>query len=149
MASLDTEHGFKSLWRLRRAAPRDRTGLAEMTDEVQRSLGRIEGTQKEILRSLTELGNKFAEHVQQDQISFSSVRALVFEQKQDLKKQFEDAGEARNKHLNEQDVKLDALMTARAVLTGQMTLGQKILAGTGAAVLLLWEGFQAYMKYRH
>lgn len=120
-----------------------------MTDEVQRSLGRIEGTQKEILRSLTELGNKFAEHVQQDQISFSSVRNLVFEQKQDLKKQFEDAGEARNKHLNEQDVKLDALMTARAVLTGQMTLGQKILAGTGAAVLLLWEGFQAYMKYRH
>lgn len=109
--------------------------------EVQRSLGRIEGTQTQILTELKSLRVDFGEHKNDDQKNFSSLRSLVFTQRDDLKMeiagQFKNADAARNQHLNEQDVKLDAIMTARAVLLGQLTMGQKILAAIGAFAIFV------------
>jgi hypothetical protein len=50
-----------------------------MSDEnVQRALGRIEGTQTQILEMLDKLSESFGEHKNEDQRNFSSVRALFF-----------------------------------------------------------------------
>jgi hypothetical protein len=96
-----------------------------MDEDVQRSLGRIEGTQTQILSELRRLQDTLSEHIQADQIGFSSVRVLVNEQRQNLDAAFKENDRARNQHLNEQDIKLDALtaITNRAKGAGWAILG--------------------------
>lgn len=76
---------------------------------VQRALGRIEGTQTQILAELKNLRENFGDHKNEDQKNFSSVRRLVADQQEAIRKAFDAQAVARNQHLNEQDVKLDAL----------------------------------------
>ncbi|HCE07486.1 MAG TPA: hypothetical protein DEQ40_02580 [Oxalobacteraceae bacterium] len=110
-----------------------------MADEnVQRALGRIEGTQTQILDALNKLSDSFGEHKQEDQRNFSSVRHLVFTKLQ-------ENDESREKHLGEQDVKLDALKqdADRAKGAGWVILGLlgSLAAAVGAAVLSVFSGW--------
>lgn len=105
-------------------------GLAEVSDsETQRALGRIEGTQSQILKKLEELTNGFGDHKNEDQKNFSSVRRLVFDQKDEILANIKDGNADREIHLNEQDTKLDALKqdADRAKGAGWVILG--ILGG--------------------
>lgn len=110
-----------------------------MADEnVQRALGRIEGTQAQILDKLEKLSENFGEHKQEDQRNFSSVRQLLFTK-------LRENDDAREKHLGEQDVKLDALKqdSDRAKGAGWVILGLlgSLAAAVGAAVLAVFDGW--------
>lgn len=110
---------------------------------LERALGRIEGTQAQILLELRQLRNDFGEHKNEDQKNFSSVRNLVYGE---LKKQDIE----REAHLAEQDKKLDALKedSDRAKGAGWAILG--LLGGlatfVGGAVLSVVEG---WIKIHH
>lgn len=123
-------------------------------DETQRSLGRIEGAQGEILKAqhalfkaLEALSNRVAEHVQKDQLEFSASRNLAYQLRDELKTQFEAQAISRDEHLDAQDLKLNALMTARAVLLGQLTMGQRIVAAIGAVALFAVTIYEAWRKF--
>jgi hypothetical protein len=73
-----------------------------MSDDVQRALGRIEGTQGEILKKLEKLSGELGDHRNDDQRSFSSVRSLI-------DRKISDQDDAREAHFAQQDTKLDAL----------------------------------------
>jgi len=109
-----------------------------MTDEVQRSLGRIEGTQTRILDELTKLRDDFGAHKADDQRNFSSLRV-------DMKSQFEANDRARNEHLTEQDTKLDIIQrdSDRAKGAGWAILGiMGLLASlVGGAVMAALSGW--------
>ena len=71
-------------------------------DEVQRSLGRIEGGQIQLLSEIKSLRADFTAHAATDLTSFAAVR-------NEMQAGFEESTRARNQHLNEQDAKLDGL----------------------------------------
>ena len=99
-----------------------------MADEhVQRALGRIEGTQSQILAKLDRLAEDFSQHKNEDQKNFSSIRSLFFSK-------LEEQNVTREKHLGDQDKKLDALKedADRAKGAGWVILG---LLGSFAAFL--------------
>lgn len=110
-----------------------------MADEhVQRALGRIEGTQEQILAELRSLRGEFSEHKNEDQKNFSSVRAMFFTK-------LEEQDKTREAHLGKQDQKLDALKedSDRAKGAGWVILG---LFGTlasfvGGAVIAVLGGW--------
>jgi hypothetical protein len=110
-----------------------------MPDEnVQRALGRIEGTQAQILAKLDRLSKDFGDHKNDDQKNFSSVRALFFSK-------IDEQNVLRERHLGEQDQKLDALKedSDRAMGAGVVILwmlGGLATAG-GAAALAIWTGW--------
>jgi hypothetical protein len=114
-----------------------REGLP-MPDDVQRALGRIEGTQSQILAELKSLRSDFCEHKNDDQRNFSGVRKLFFEK-------LEEQNKTRENHLGEQDRKLDALKqdSDRAKGAGWVILG--LLGGlatfVGGAVLAVISGW--------
>jgi hypothetical protein len=114
-----------------------------MADTVERSLGRIEGTQAQILAELKQLRTDFGDHKNDDQRNFSSVRALFFDE---LKKQ--DA--KRETHLAEQDSKLDALKAdsdrAKGAGWAIISLLSGLAAFVGGAVLAVFEG---WIKVHH
>ncbi len=116
-----------------------------MTDEVQRSLGRIEGAQAQILAEMQKLRSDFGDHKNDDQVSFSAVRALVFTQRDELRKQFEENDRSRNQHLNEQDIKLDAIKqdSDRAKGAGWVILSLLAALATfvGGAVIAVLSGW--------
>lgn len=111
-----------------------------MSDEVnvQRALGRIEGQQAQILEKLDRLADDFGQHKQDDQRNFSSVRTLFFTK-------LDEQNTVREKHLGEQDEKLDGLKqdADRAKGAGWAILG--LLGGlatfVGGAVLAVLSGF--------
>lgn len=110
-----------------------------MSDEnVQRALGRIEGTQTQILEMLDKLSESFGEHKNEDQRNFSSVRALFFTK-------LEEQDKTRERHLGEQDQKLDGLKqdADRAKGAGWVILGLLGAVATfmGTAVLAVWSGW--------
>lgn len=132
-----------------------------MTDDVQRALGRIEGTQVQILAMLKSVDDRFAEHVQADQVNFSSVRSLVYTQRDELKAQFSEQDRMRNSqfeaqavardaHLGEQDAKLDGLIAQRNVQKGVgiaiVSISGALLTIIGSSVLALVEG---WIKLKH
>jgi hypothetical protein len=89
-------------------------------ENVQRALGRIEGTQAQILDKLDKLGVDFGDHKNEDQKNFSSVRKLVYDHKTEISEtirtenvaiaaKLEAHNAQREVHLAEQDEKLDAL----------------------------------------
>lgn len=134
------------------------------TDEgvnvLSRVLGRIEGKQEQILSELqavrgeaVALRTDFGDHKNEDQRNFSSTRNLIYAQrdelKAELKTQLEAQDEKREKHLNEQDIKLNALIMARAILKGQLTLGQKVLAAVGAFGAFAWGVFETFFNHHH
>lgn len=57
--------------------------MAEVGEDVQRSLGRIEGAQEQILSELKILRINFAEHKADDTKNFNTVREMIDELKQD------------------------------------------------------------------
>lgn len=123
-----------------------------MNEDVQRSLGRIEGTQSQILAELVKVRSDFAEHKAEDARNFSAVRNLVYEQKSETKtyfdKKFEDQADARNQHLNEQDIKLDRIMTDKAIWRAKMTAGQKFFAAIGGFALFCITIYQAFFSHK-
>jgi len=110
-----------------------------MPDEnVQRALGRIEGTQTQILETLNKLADAFGEHKQEDQRNFSSVRSLFYSK-------LDEQNEMRERHLGDQDKKLDALKqdSDRAKGAGWVILGilGSFAAFIGSAVLAVFNGW--------
>lgn len=109
--------------------------------EVQRSLGRIEGTQEQILAELKTMREDFGAHKNEDQRNFSSLRKLFFEK-------LEEQDETREKHLAAQDAVLAELKTDsdRAKGAGWVILG--LLGGlaslVGSAVLAVVKGWVAF-----
>ena len=89
-----------------------------MADEVQRSLGRIEGTQTQILQKLEALETSFGDHRNDDQKNFSEVRSLVYTK-------FNQQEELRETHLSAQDKNIAALKrdSDRAKGAGWVILG--------------------------
>lgn len=71
-------------------------------DRVQRSLGRIEGMQGQILTELKAMRDDLGAHKNEDQRNFSAVRQLVYTK-------FDEQSVERNTHLAAQDEKLDGL----------------------------------------
>lgn len=112
--------------------------MSEPNGDVQRSLGRIEGTQEQILGELRSLRADFGEHKNDDQRNFSATRRLVYDE---LGKQ----NAAREAHLAEQDKKLDALKqdSDRAKGAGWVILGLlgSLATFVGGAVLAVVEGW--------
>ncbi len=83
-----------------------------MTDDeehMQRSLGRIEGVQAQILAEFKLVRETLGDHVNADQLAFSQMRVYVSDQKDILVKQFENAAISRNGRLDKQDEKLSEL----------------------------------------
>ncbi len=73
-----------------------------MSDDVQRALGRIEGTQGEILKKLEQFSGELGDHRNDDQRSFSSLRKLIADR-------IAEQDTLRENHLSKQDDKLDKL----------------------------------------
>lgn len=110
-----------------------------MADEhVQRALGRIEGTQSQILAELRSLRSEFGDHKNEDQRNFSSVRALFFNK-------LEEQDKTREQHLGEQDAKLDQLKedADRAKGAGWVILALlgALATAVGSAVLAVFSGW--------
>lgn len=107
-------------------------------ENVQRALGRIEGTQAQILDKLDKLSGDFGEHKQEDQRNFSSVRVMI-------DRKLEEQNEFRERHLGEQDEKLDHLRqdSDRAKGAGWVILGLLGALSTfvGGAVLAVLSGW--------
>ena len=116
-------------------------------DNIQRSLGRIEGGLISLGDKIDKITERFDDHLNDNQINFSTVRQLVYTQRDEMKTGFRQQEEARNQHLNEQDHKIDAIVQAKAVLLGQLSLGQKIIAFVGAIGLFLFAALQAWKLY--
>lgn len=120
-----------------------------MDNDVQRSLGRIEGAQAQILQSMQALIASFTEHKAEDVRNFSAVRALSFEHREELKDfvetKFEAQAIARNQHLNEQDVKLDGLKEAQDKAKGAgwviLSLLSALATFVGGAVIAVFSGW--------
>lgn len=71
-------------------------------ENTQRALGRIEGTQTQILAKLDRLAADFGEHKHEDQKNFSSIRVMI-------DRKIEEQNDVRETHLDEQDTKLAVL----------------------------------------
>lgn len=112
-----------------------------MTDDVQRSLGRIEGKQEAILEQLKALTDRFGDHMNDDQRNFSSLRKLLYEK-------LAEQDETREKHLASQDKILADIQTDanKAKGAGWVILG--LLGGlaslVGSAVLAVIKGWIAF-----
>lgn len=116
-------------------------------DEVQRSLGRIEGAQNQILSELAKFRVDFGDHLNADQAGFSAARTMITAQREEVRQQFEENDARRDKRFAEQDVKIDKLQAAvnRAkgaiwVIMGLVTTFGTIVAGVAVAVITgLWK----------
>ncbi len=108
-----------------------------MADEVQRSLGRIEGTQTQILQEIAALKTSFGDHRQDDQKNFSEVRNLVYTK-------FAEQEDLRERHLGEQDKSIAAIKgdSDRAKGAGKVILALLGALATfvGGAVLAALNG---------
>lgn len=121
-----------------------------MTDPVvERALGRIEGTQAQILDALKTLTTSFTEHKAEDVRNFSAVRALSFDHREELKDfvetRFDAQAIAGRQHLDAQDLKLDGLKSAqdKAKGAGWVILGLLTSLATfvGGAVIAVFAGW--------
>jgi hypothetical protein len=106
-------------------------------DDVQRSLGRIEGRLDQILAEQRSMREDLGDHKNEDQKNFSSVRALFFEK-------LEHHNAVREAHLKDQDEKLETIMmdSARAKGAGWVILGLLGSLATllGGAVIAVLDG---------
>ncbi len=115
-----------------------------MNDEdVQRSLGRIEGVQSQILMELRRIQDVISDHVNADQASFSGVRVLIADQKDTLTKQFGEQSAERNKRIDDVDNKLEEIRGyvyftrgVGWVSVGMIGLGTSIVVG----LIIDWVG---------
>lgn len=116
-----------------------------MNDDVQRSLGRIEGTQVQILDALRNLTAEFVDHKGEDARNFQAVRKLSFEHRDELKKEIEDSAKERETHLRGQDTKLAAMKqdSDRAKGAGWVILGLlgSVATFLGGALLSVFNGW--------
>ena len=113
--------------------------MSEDPDNVQRSLGRIEGMLQGVGNKLDKLSGDFMAHTEQDRENFSGVHKLVYEQRDILAKQFHAEftaqADARNQHLNEQDVKLDNLAATKNFAKGVSWTVMGLLGSAGAIIV--------------
>lgn len=100
--------------------------LDEVTDDIGRILGRIEGKQDQVMAEVRQLRADFGEHKQDDQRSFSSLRTT-------LKGQFDESIRDRNQHLNEQDVRLETQDGRLKIIEGLTKFNQ----GAGWVIIAL------------
>lgn len=116
--------------------------------EFQRALGRIEGTQTQILKKLDSLEEKLGDHVNADQVALSGMRATITAQKQELSTQFDKQSDDRNKRLDAQDAQLREI--ARYVswakgaswpLLGLLGLIGAVMVGILVALVQTWLKF--------
>lgn len=110
--------------------------MAGEGQELYRTLGRIEGKldqllgeQKNLREDQKQLREDFGDHRNEDQKNFSALRALVYEK------------------AKEQKSEIDSLATAKAILTGQFTLGQKFLVSLGAIATFAWAVFETFFNH--
>lgn len=96
--------------------------------QTERALGRIEGIVEEILKEQKQLRQDFGDHKNDDQFNFSAMRTLVYKERGEVQKE------------------IDAFKTARAILRGQLTMGQKILVYIGAIASFLITVYVAITK---
>lgn len=119
--------------------------MAGSDADMQRSLGRIEGTQSQILSELRRLGENFSEHKNEDQKNFSSVRAMVYEHRNEVKAILDTQSAEREAHLDAQDVKLSGLKTDsdKAKGAGYVIIGIMGALATfvGTAVIAAFTGW--------
>lgn len=101
---------------------------------MERTLGRIEGAQEQIIGKLDKLAEDFGEHKQEDQRNFSSIRAL-------MDRKLDEQNQERERHWLAQSAKLDEL-TAQAnrargaiwVILGMSGIGASVVA----AAVIKW-----------
>jgi hypothetical protein len=114
----------------------------EQDNEVQRSLGRIEGMlqqqQREFSLGLKSIRQEFSAHKQDDQRSFSSIRVTL-----------KDYNQEREIHLGQQDVKLNKLELTSQKLVIQdenaKAIGKYILAFLGSIAALIGSAVVAFL----
>lgn len=105
--------------------------MSDGKTNVDRALGRIEGLVEQILKEQKSMRDDFGNHRDEDQAVASSLRALIYKERDDVAVQFA------------------ALKTARAVLRGQLTMGQKVVTSLGALVLFLLTVWEALKNIKH
>jgi len=105
-------------------------------DGMQRALGRIEGAQNQILAELRSFKEDFAAHQRDNAESFRRVD-----------QEFISQAAERDERLMAQDVSIAALVKAKAVVEGQLTLGQKILYITGSVAVFIWAVFATFFNH--
>jgi hypothetical protein len=127
------------LWRLRGPTRGHGESLAEVSqnDDVQRAIGRIEGTQAQIISKLDAIIVTHVQHENDDRRDFASIRAM-FDHKMAA------AAEVRETHLGQQDEKLLALKqdADRAKGAGWVILGLlgSLAAFAGGSVIAALTG---------
>lgn len=102
--------------------------------EIQRAVGRLESSQKDLRREIADglkaIKDEFSAHKNEDQVNFSSIRVSM-----------KESNDAREEHLNTQDLKLNAIAVVNARLETQdentKTIGKWIIGAFGSLVLLI------------
>lgn len=113
--------------------------------EFQRALGRIEGTQTQILKKLDSLEEKLGDHVNADQVALSDMRVTINGQRQALSDQFEKQSKDRNDRLDAQDEQLKEIARyiswakgASWPLLGLLGLIGAVMVGILVALVNTW-----------
>lgn len=104
-----------------------------MQEDLQRAIGRVEGTTSQILSEIRRLQDQVSEHINQDQSAFSSVRVMITDQKDSLTKHFEAQTADRDRKFRDQ---LEALTTQSAFTRGAWWIVTGILGGLATVVTI-------------
>lgn len=113
--------------------------------EFQRALGRIEGSQAQILNELKMLQDKLGDHINADQVALSEMRTRTTTQAQEMTIQLEHSTRERNKRLDQQDLQLQEIARyinwAKGVsypILGLFGLVSMIMVGILVASIQTW-----------
>ena len=101
---------------------------------IDRALGRIEGTQSQILSELIDLKKDYVEHLKNNALEFRRIDT-----------EFAEAARALNQHLNEQYKKLDAMKEVQDRARGAGWIILSLIGGlatfSGGAVIAALSGW--------
>lgn len=112
-------------------------------NEIQRALGRIEGTQDRLLSEFEQFRKAMTEHMDMDKVQFEILHSRITELRKYSESRFVDQTDDRARHLGEQDIKLDALKEKqdKAMGAGWVIMGilGMCVACIGAMALAIFE----------
>lgn len=111
-----------------------------MTDEIQRSIGRLEGDVRQILDIAKRLQVDFQAHVSDDKANFTGTYHLIADNRKALEQKLDTYDGNREKHLNEQDHRLEKIEKLNSFATGAGWVIIGLITFLGAVVIAALSG---------